>query len=123
MHRAEAIRFLRECYSELELQTDFSPENPIINANLSALVSNLSAWRSQSDLESLADCIELDVIAAGLQKICACAECAMEKWWCRRILADPCPAAQSLASFWYLKNTKRFARLNCASWKAASSAP
>ena len=38
----------------------------------------------------------------------------MEKWWCRKILASPCPGAQSLAAFWYLDEYRDLCRSELA---------
>jgi hypothetical protein len=102
MHQADAIAFLKATHRTLTEQEDLSPNNPEVNNCLGALVATLRAWQAAGFGAELSDHPDLADVAAGLPRLCAGAEVEMEKWWCRKILADPCPGAQALAAFWYL---------------------
>jgi hypothetical protein len=102
MTQADAITFLKDARDTLARQSDLSPENPAVNRCLSRLVATLRAWQTAGFGTDLADAPELADVARDLPALCARAECEMEKWWCRRILASDCPGAQALAAFWYL---------------------
>jgi hypothetical protein len=102
MQHAHAVAFLTATHRTLARQTDLSPNNAEVNSCLGALVATLRAWQAAGFGAQLSEHPDLADIAAGLPGLCAAAEAEMEKWWCRKILADPCPGAQSLAAFWYL---------------------
>jgi hypothetical protein len=102
MNEAEATTFLKATHHTLARQTDLSPNNPEVNACLGKLVSTLRRWQSDGFGKDLADRPGLAEVAAELPRLCAIAECEMEKWWCRKILASECPGAQALQAFWYL---------------------
>jgi Nicotianamine synthase protein len=102
MTEAEATQFLKAAHETLARQTDLSPNNPEVNACLSRLVSTLRRWQADGFGADLAGEAELAEVASELPRLCAIAECEMEKWWCRKILASECPGAQALQAFWYL---------------------
>lgn len=102
MNEAEATRFLKTAHETLARQTDLSPNNPEVNACLGTLVSTLRSWQARGFGEDLAERPGLAEAASELPRLCAIAECEMEKWWCRKILASECPGAQALQAFWYL---------------------
>lgn len=102
MNQTDAIVFLKDIYRTLAHQSDLSPDNPQVNRCLGQLVATLRQWQSNGFGHKLADHPELAHIAEALPQLCAKAECEMEKWWCRQILASDCPGAQALAAFWYL---------------------
>jgi hypothetical protein len=102
MQHAEAVAFLTDTYRTLAQQQDLSPNNPEVNLCLGALVTTLTAWQAAGFGGELCSHPDLADVADGLPRLCAAAEAEMEKWWCRKILASPCPGAQSLAAFWYL---------------------
>lgn len=104
MERLEAIGFMRETYDMLLHQHDLTPNNPIITAGLQNLVNRLHYWQETGFGNDLYDEPALADLRTGLPHLCGIAECEMEKWWARRIIADPCPAARTLALFWYLDN-------------------
>ncbi len=106
MSEAGAIAFLQGIYDTLARQTDLSPDNGKVNLCLRRLVAVLQFWQSAGFGARLADRPDLAALAEGLPQLCGAAECEMEKWWCRRILASECPAVQALAAFWYLDNYK-----------------
>jgi hypothetical protein len=62
----------------------------------------LRSWQARGFGEDLAERPGLAEAASELPRLCAIAECEMEKWWCRKILASECPGAQALQAFWYL---------------------
>jgi hypothetical protein len=103
MQHADAIAFLKATHRTLAEQEDLSPNNPEVNNCLGKLVATLRSWQAAGFGAELSDHPDLADVAAGLPSLCAAAEAAMEKWWCRKILANPCPGAQALAAFWYLE--------------------
>lgn len=108
MPQQQAIAYLKSVHSLMANQHDFSPENPLINEALGGLVRTLCQWQTSSELCHIDLAPELTDLLADLPRLCACAECEMEKWWCRKILADmeaeACPANRALAAFWYMDN-------------------
>ncbi|MBX2805776.1 MAG: hypothetical protein KTR19_07380 [Hyphomicrobiales bacterium] len=104
MEHFEAAAFLTSIHDTLATQSDLSPENPKVNSCLSRLVATLQDWQRNGYGAALADHPEFASLAEALPDLCARAECEMEKWWCRRILASDCKGAQALAAFWYLGN-------------------
>ena len=102
MHQADAIAFLKATHRTLAEQEDLSPNNPEVNNCLGALVATLRRWQAAGFGAELSGHPDLAEVAAGLPGLCGAAEGEMEKWWCRKILASPCPGAQALAAFWYL---------------------
>jgi hypothetical protein len=102
MNETEAIDYLTSMHRTLASQQDLSPNNPEVNRCLSGLVSTLRHWRATGFGQDLPDRPELAGIARELPRLCGKAECAMEKWWCRHILASDCPGVQALAAFWYI---------------------
>ena len=102
MQHADAIAFLKATHRTLAEQEDLSPNNPEVNNCLGTLVATLRSWQAAGFGAELSEHPELADVAAALPSLCAAAEAAMEKWWCRKILASPCPGAQVLAAFWYL---------------------
>ncbi len=104
MDRSRAIDFLTATYQSLARQQDLSPNNPTVNQRLSTLVATLQSWQADGFGEGLAHEPCLAEVAQQLPRLCAIAECEMEKWWSRRVLQSPCRAAQALEAFWYLEN-------------------
>jgi Nicotianamine synthase protein len=104
MDRSRATLFLTTTYRSLARQQDLSPNNPAINRSLRALVATLQSWQAAGFGAELVEEPCLAEVSRGLPELCAAAECAMEKWWSRRVLESPCPAAQVLEAFWYLEN-------------------
>lgn len=102
MDRSAAVAFLTETHGILARQTDLSPNNAAVNDCLWRLVSTLQSWQAAGFGSDLPDDPSLGEIAHALPALCGRAECEMEKWWTRRILASVCPGAQALEAFWYL---------------------
>jgi hypothetical protein len=102
MQNADAVAFLTDTHRTLARQQDLSPNNPEVNICLGALVARLRAWQAAGFGDDLCGHPDLAGAIDGLPRLCGAAEAEMEKWWCRKILATPCPGAQSLAAFWYL---------------------
>lgn len=104
MSQAEATALLRSFHNTLAAQSDLSPQNGQVNRCLRLLIATLQAWQSEAFGYDLADNPDLAYLAKSLPRLCGQAECEMEKWWTRKILASDCPGAQALAAFWYLDN-------------------
>jgi len=121
MKQADAIEFLQATHRVLRSQTDLSPNNSQVNTCLGRLVATLRDWRSSGFGEDLAEHPDLTDAALDLPRLCGMAECEMEKWWCRKILASDCPAAQSLAAFWYLDEYEALCRAELRLLGAAGS--
>ncbi len=107
--RARAIAYLEETCRTLEAQADLSPANPLVNHRLRDLVATLKGWQALGFGQDLADEPGLAIASSRLPQLCAAAERAMEKWWCRKALASRKPAA-TLAEFWYLANYRSLYR-------------
>jgi hypothetical protein len=110
MAHSEAASFLNAIHDTLHSQSDLSPENPKVNSCLSRLVATLQDWQRCGYGADLADHPDFAGLACSLPGLCAKAECEMEKWWCRRILASNCRGVQALAAFWYLDNYRSLCR-------------
>lgn len=110
MDRSEAVAFLTATHGFLARQTDLSPNNAAVNRCLWRLVSTLQSWQANGFGADLPDDPSLAQIAFELPLLCGRAECAMEKWWTRRILASVCPGAQALETFWYLDHYRALCR-------------
>jgi hypothetical protein len=114
MTEADAIAFLNDTYDILSCQTDLSPNNAHVNSCLSSFVATLKGWQRSGFGAELPDTEDGAPLAERLPRLCAIAECAMEKWWCRKILASSCPGTQALAAFWYLDEYEELCRSELA---------
>jgi hypothetical protein len=110
MDRIRAIAFLDATYRSLSAEADLSPNNPAVNQGLGTLVTTLQRWQACGFGADLADEPVLAEVAQCLPRLCGAAECAMEKWWCRRILESVCPGVQALNAFWYLDSYRELCR-------------
>jgi len=110
MDHSDAFAFLNGVHETLAAQPDLSPDNPHVNTCLGHLVATLQDWQRVGFGQDLADQPEFFHLARDLPRLCAAAECEMEKWWCRRILASGCPGAKALAAFWYLDEYEALCR-------------
>lgn len=110
MAHTEAAEFLNTIHDTLANQSDLSPENPQVNSCLNRLVATLQDWQRSGYGAELADHPDFSELACALPDLCAKAECEMEKWWCRRILASECKGVQALTAFWYLDNYQSLCR-------------
>jgi hypothetical protein len=102
MNHDDAFAYLNEVHTTLARQTDLSPDNEDVNSCLTRFVTTLQNWQRNEFGGDLADMPEGHQLAEDLPRLCANAECQMEKWWCRKILASECVGAQALTAFWYL---------------------
>jgi hypothetical protein len=114
MNQADAIAFLEGIHATLSRQTDLSPNNADVNSCLSHFVATLKGWQRAGFGEALPDTARGARLAEQLPPLCATAECEMEKWWCRKILASDCPGAKALAAFWYLDEYETLCRSELA---------
>ncbi len=98
--RDKASGFLHAIYNSLRVQKDLSPNNQLVNLNLTDLVTQIMKWTDlkQFTLSDFED--ETIALRDELPTLCAQAECEMEKWWANRIIND----RAHLDSFWYLEN-------------------
>lgn len=96
------LNYLHTVDTFLKSQQDLSPENEAVTSHLRELVRNITLWESENIL-SLQDIQHnASYLLSSLPKLCAHAECEMEKWWCRQILSGQ----KNLTDFWYFENYK-----------------
>ena len=99
-----AIQAIRIAYSDLRDETDLSPHNPKVNACLSDLVCQLNAAHCCEQGPFLANHEELAEERHKLPELCGKAECEMERYWAKRLLALPSLNWGDVESFWYYHN-------------------
>jgi hypothetical protein len=104
INRAHAIEFIRQVHETLSEQTDLSPKNPIVTDCSKRFIEFLSTTYQEDWANRLPDAPELAKVAGHLPLLCGRAECQMEKWWCRRLIADRDISFNSLTEFWYFEN-------------------
>lgn len=114
MDRSGAIAYLSATYRSLSEQEDLSPNNLSVNRQLGGLVATLRGWQESGFGSDLPEQEALAEVAAGLPKLCGAAECAMEKWWARRILQSKCAGVQAIEAFWYVENYRALCRAELA---------
>lgn len=98
-----AITYLNKIVSTLRRQDDLSPDNPTVTETLGGLVATLRRWQRDGFGAALVHEPALAEARTQLPRICGLAECQLEKWWCRKVLATTVPA-RKLSEFWYLPN-------------------
>ena len=86
--RSGAIGFVQKTYMTLSNQNDLSPDNEIVTKTLMSFVAFLKSVCGEDWASALPDEPELAEAAAHLPRLCGLAEVEMEKWWCRRFLAE-----------------------------------
>jgi hypothetical protein len=102
--RAHAIKFINQVHEALSEQIDLSPNNPIVTRWAKRFVEFLAATYLEDWANHLPDTPELAKATAHLPVLCGRAECQMEKWWCRRLIASHDISFDGLAEFWYFEN-------------------
>jgi Nicotianamine synthase protein len=102
--RADAIEFINRVHEKLSDQTDFSPNNLIVTGWAKRFVEFLGATYLETWANQLPDAPELAEATAHLPALCGRAECHMEKWWCRRLIASRDISFNGLGEFWYFEN-------------------
>ena len=102
--RPHAIKFINQVHETLSEQTDLSPNNPIVTQCAKRFVEFLAATYLEDWAVQLPDAPELAKATAHLPVLCGRAECQMEKWWCRRLIASHDISFDGLAEFWYFEN-------------------
>lgn len=102
--RSEAIAVVRKVHQTLARQTDLSPRNEIVTETLTHFIAFLQAAFHEVWAEELPEEPELEEAALHLPRLCGLAEVEMEKWWCRRFLAEPGLTHAFLKTFWYFEN-------------------
>jgi Nicotianamine synthase protein len=102
--RTDAIEFVKQVHETLSDQTDLSPNNPIVTDCSRRFIEFLSATYREDWASHLPDAPELAKVTGHLPLLCGQAECQMEKWWCRRLIAYHDISFSGLAEFWYFEN-------------------
>lgn len=95
---------MQKTYMTLSNQNDLSPDNEIVTKTLMSFVAFLKSVCGEDWASALPDEPELAEAAAHLPRLCGLAEVEMEKWWCRRFLAEAGFSPGSLEAFWYFEN-------------------
>jgi hypothetical protein len=102
--RSDAIRMVQKVYRTLLEQHDLSPDNEIVTRTLTNFVSFLKTEFEKVWAWDLPGEPMLAEAAENLPRLCGLAEVEMEKWWCRRFLAEEKLSFHSLEEFWYYEN-------------------
>jgi len=102
--RTHAIEFIKQVHETLSEQMDLSPNNPIVTDWSQRFVEFLRATYLEDWANRLPDAPELAKVTGHLPLLCGRAECQMEKWWCRRLIAHHDISFGVLAEFWYFEN-------------------
>ena len=102
--RSSAVAFVKDVYETLLNEDDLSPANHTVTAALTSFVAFLRASYLEEWASDLPDAPEFIGQATNLPLLCAKAGRAMEKWWCRRFLAEQARSPQALEAFWYFDN-------------------
>lgn len=98
--RRTAFDAIRHSYHVLSRESDLSPHNAKITETLTHLVRTLThCQHCPAVCEDLLNAPDLATERACLPELCGRAECAMEKFWARKFIADATP---DLNQFWYM---------------------
>lgn len=96
----DAVAAIRQSYQILSHESDLSPGNARITETLTQLVRTLTCCHHcPAVCDYLLTTPELATERACLPELCGRAECAMEKFWARKFIADAVP---DLNQFWYM---------------------
>ena len=87
--REDFIKAISESYKLLSTTQDLSPNNQAVSRSIEALIQKLTQCRSPALTKSLLSAPELKAARKNLPDLCARADCAMEKYSARQILAQP----------------------------------
>ncbi|MFN7113292.1 MAG: nicotianamine synthase family protein [Alphaproteobacteria bacterium] len=98
MLKQEAISAIRASYQLLRTEKNLSPLNDRVTHSLTHLVRTLTRCQSPELAKFLLDAPELAIEREHLPILCGIAECEMEKFWARHLIARP---VCDLAEFWY----------------------
>lgn len=96
--KQQAVKAIRQSYALLSKEQDLSPGNESVTHSLTHLVRTLTRCQSPELVKFLLNAPELATERERLPILCGQAECAMEKYWARRLISRP---VCDLAEFWY----------------------
>lgn len=95
-------------YELLKLQTDLTPNNPIVNATLSSLIGSSGYGFTERDVATILQNERLRAITPSLREICGRAEYEMECYCAERMVLPngqkPLSAYTDFNTFLYMKN-------------------
>ena len=94
---------IQDSYAVLSSEQDLSPHNPRITTSLTKLVSTLTQCQCPVMCEYLLTTSLLETERNQLPGLCGEAECEMEKYWARKLIAAHQP---DLNDFWYIAEYK-----------------
>lgn len=105
--KKHAVETIRRSYSLLSQEQDLSPANARVNAQLTDLVRTLTRCQTPEISDYLLTAPELATEREHLPRLCAEAECEMEKFWARHLIAcDVC----DVSKFWYYPEYQELCR-------------
>ena len=87
--RDDFIKAINESYRVLSAAQDFSPNNQAVSKSIEALIQKLTQCQSPALTSLLLSAPELKDARKNLPDLCARADCEMEKYSARQILAQP----------------------------------
>ncbi len=99
---SQAIDELVNINNRLVQQNDLSPNNPIVNHQLTHLVDTLFKWSAQKTMNPLLRHDDVVGLLSTLPSICGAAECEMEKWWSQKLIASEGCIWEAINTFWYI---------------------
>ncbi len=96
--KSEAVKAIRQSYQVLSQETNLSPQNEVVNKSLTHLVRTLTQCQDPKMGAALLNAPELREALEQLPGLCGQAECEMEKFWARKLIAEQ---DNRLENFWY----------------------
>lgn len=95
----QTVSAIKNSHRLLSSEADLSPRNDKVTQSLTHLVRTLSGCQCDHLSEYLLTTPELEAERAELPDLCAEAECAMEKFWAQKLIAQ---TFCELHHFWYM---------------------
>lgn len=104
----QAVKAIRDSYQLLSASDNLSPHNAEVTGSLTLLVRTLTANSTSQELTRyLLDTPDLAAERSNLPELCGRAECEMEKYWARKLLAQD---KIDLRDFWYFDEYRALTR-------------
>lgn len=100
-------KLLLKSYNFLKVQDDLSPNNHIVNTNLSQLIGLANDIFHPKKINNLDNIPHSTLVK--FRAICASAECEMEKYWANYFINKPFLDKTDLRVFWYYNNYEEIA--------------
>lgn len=103
----EAVVAIRQSYALLAKERNLSPHNEKVNHSLTRLVRTLTQCQAQDVTDFLLTTPSLSEEREKLPMLCGQAECEMEKFWARKLIARE---DSHLNEFWYYPEYQELCR-------------